>query len=148
MSPEMLTPHMILFLAGAVAVLVAIVAIARARDSTGSAIAAASLAAGFAGLTGVTIWSEGPLGFVANHSVNLWGVQVWYDLLLSVGVALFFVVPRARAAGMNVLPWIVFVALTASIGLLAMVARLFWLERADGRAAAPTASGSATPEAG
>jgi len=26
-------------------------------------------------------------------------------------------------------PWVIFTALTASIGLLAMVARLFWLEK-------------------
>jgi hypothetical protein len=29
---------------------------------------------------------------------------------------------------MNLWPWAIFVALSASIGLLAMIARLFWLE--------------------
>ena len=37
--------------------------------------------------------------------------------------------PRARAQGMSIALWILFVATTASIGLLAMVARLFWLEK-------------------
>ena len=49
--------------------------------------------------------------------------------MLRTVVALFFIAPRARAAGMNVLPWTLLVGCTASIGLLAMVARLFWLER-------------------
>ena len=123
------SPHMVLFLAGVLAIVVAVITIATARDRTGSAVLAAALSAGFAGLTAVTIWSEGVWLVVENHTLNLWGIQVWYDLLFSVSIALFFVLPRARAAGMNVLPWIVFVALTASIGLLAMVARLFWLER-------------------
>lgn len=131
------SPHMVLFLAGVLAIVVAVITIATARDRTGSAVLAAALSAGFAGLTAVTIWSEGVWLVVENHTLNLWGIQVWYDLLFSVGIALFFVLPRARAAGMNVLPWIVFVALTASIGLLAMVARLFWLER---RAAASAAA--------
>lgn len=131
------SPQMVLFLAGVLAIVVAVITIATARDRTGSAVLAAALSAGFAGLTAVTIWSEGVWLVVENHTLNLWGIQVWYDLLFSVGIALFFVLPRARAAGMNVLPWIVFVALTASIGLLAMVARLFWLER---RAAASAAA--------
>ena len=63
-----------------------------------------------------------------NHTSNLWGVQVWWDLLFALGVAVFLVLPRARAQGMKVPLWILFVVATASIGLLAMVARLFWLE--------------------
>ena len=140
MSPEFFTPHMILFLAGVVAVIAAVVAIAMARDSVGSAVIAAALSAGFAGLTAVTIWSEGLWLVIENHTLNLWGIQVWYDLLLAIGVALFFVLPRARAAGMNVLPWTLLVVLTASIGLLAMVARLFWLERASSSSAAALAA--------
>ena len=66
---------------------------------------------------------------VLNHTANLWGVQVWWDLLFSLSVAFFFVLPRARAQGMNLPFWTVFILATASIGLLAMVARLFWLEQ-------------------
>jgi hypothetical protein len=42
---------------------------------------------------------------------------------------LFLIAPRARAQGMNLILWTAFVVATASIGLLAMCARLFWLER-------------------
>ncbi|MBY6014729.1 hypothetical protein KUV75_07430 [Qipengyuania gaetbuli] len=94
----------------------------------GSATLAAALAAGFAAFTAVTIAREGVLLVWTNHTENLWGVQVWWDLLFAVGIAVFLIAPRARAAGMNLVPWLLFVAATASIGLLAMVARLFWLE--------------------
>ncbi|MXO50102.1 hypothetical protein GRI42_02140 [Erythrobacter gaetbuli] len=95
---------------------------------TGSATLAAALAAGFAAFTAVTIAREGVLLVWTNHTENLWGVQVWWDLLFAVGIAVFLIAPRARAAGMNLVPWLLFVAATASIGLLAMAARLFWLE--------------------
>ncbi|PKP63066.1 MAG: hypothetical protein CVT87_04755, partial [Alphaproteobacteria bacterium HGW-Alphaproteobacteria-9] len=52
-----------------------------------------------------------------------------WDLLISLTIALFLIVPRARAAGMNVPLWTLFIVATASIGLAAMCARLFWLER-------------------
>jgi hypothetical protein len=61
--------------------------------------------------------------------VNLTGIQVWWDLVMCVMIAMFFIAPRARKAGMNLLPWALFVGSTASIGLLAMCARLFWLEQ-------------------
>ncbi|MXO84002.1 hypothetical protein GRI35_11555 [Altererythrobacter aestiaquae] len=96
-----------------------------------SALIAAALSAGFAAYTAVTIWAEGIMPVIVNHTTNLWGVQVWYDLLMSVGIALLFVVPRARKMGMNVPLWVLFVGSTASIGLMAMVARLFWLEQAS-----------------
>jgi hypothetical protein len=95
---------------------------------------AAVLCAAFAAYSGVTIAAEGPTGFIANHTANLWGVQVWYDLIFSVGIALFLIVPRARAAGMATAPWILLTGLTASIGLLAMIARLLWLEQRKSKA--------------
>jgi hypothetical protein len=116
--------------AGAVvAILLALAYVLMNREPTGSALLAAALSGAFAGFTAITILKEGVLLVWTNHTTNLWGVQVWWDLLFATVTALFFIVPRARTAGMNVLPWVVFVGLTASIGLLAMVARLFWLEK-------------------
>jgi hypothetical protein len=123
-----LTPHLALFAGGFLAVLVAIGAVLVRRETIGSAALAAALAAGFAAYTAVTILTEGVMPVLANHTANLWGVQVWWDLLISVTVALFLIAPRARAAGMNLPLWTLFVVATASIGLLAMCARLFWLE--------------------
>lgn len=128
--PTDLTIHQLLAIAGVVVALPLIAYLATAQKLAESAIVAASLSAGFAAFTAVTIWSEGIMPLIANHTVNLWGVQVWYDLLMAVVIALFFVVPRARKVSMNVPLWVLFVGATASIGLLAMIARLFWLENA------------------
>lgn len=99
-----------------------------AKPASGSAILAAMLSAGFGAYTAVQIWSEGVVMFYTNHSQNLTGLQVWWDLIMCVVIGLFFIAPRARAVRMNLLPWFLLVGATASIGLLAMCARLFWLE--------------------
>lgn len=101
------------------------------RPTHGNAILAAMLSAGFAAYTAGQIWSEGVVMFFTNHSANLTGLQVWWDLVMCVVIALFFIVPRAQKAGMNVWAWALFSACTASIGLLAMCARLFWLEQQE-----------------
>jgi hypothetical protein len=75
---------------------------------------------------------EGPYGFWVLHSANLWGNQVWFDLLFAAAIGWTLILPRARAQGMSVWPWLLFVVTTGCIGLLAMVSRLLWLE---GRAA-------------
>ena len=120
---------------GVVAVLAVAIHILTMRDAIGNVALAAALSAFFGAFTAVTIYSEGVLPVWENHTQNLWGVQVWWDLLFAVGIALFFIVPRARKAGMAVPLWLLFVVSTASIGLLAMVARLFWLERQQETAA-------------
>lgn len=110
------------------------------KPVSGNATLAAALSAGFAAYTAVQIWAEGVVMFWTNHTVNLTGIQVWWDLVMSVVIALFFIAPRARAAGMNVPMWALLSAGTASIGLLAMAARLFWLENQQaGETAAPPA---------
>jgi hypothetical protein len=71
---------------------------------------------------------EGPLGFWAEHTRSLWGNQIWFDLLLAAGTAWCLLLPRARAVGMTPWPWLVLVLCTGSIGLMAALARLLWLE--------------------
>lgn len=124
-----MTPILALAAGGAVAALICIVTLAFTRPPHDNAVLAAALFGGFAGFSAVVIWAEGPLGFVAVHTAGLWGVQVWYDLVISLTVALVFAVPRARAAGMNVTPYVLATGLLGSIGLMALVARIFWLER-------------------
>lgn len=138
--PFTLTPLIALVAGGFLAALIAIGSIALRDRKIGSAALAAALCAGFAAYTAGTIYAEGVMQVLTNQIANMWGVQVWWDLLIAVTVALFLIAPRARAVGMNLPLWIVLVVATASIGLLAMVARLFWLERAaDAVAAAPQA---------
>jgi hypothetical protein len=89
----------------------------------------ASLALGFLGFSLWTIWQEGPLGFWPNHIQNLWGNQVWIDLLCALGVGLWFLVPAARQVAMRPLPWVLLVFISGTIGLLAMLARILYLRR-------------------
>jgi hypothetical protein len=123
------TPYAALVAGGLAAALVAIGSVLMRPDKIGSPALASALCGGFAAYTAVTIGAEGVMPVIANHTANLWGVQVWWDLLFSLTIALFLIAPRARAAGMNLPLWVLLVVATASIGLLAMCARLFWLER-------------------
>lgn len=125
-----LTPYLALYLGGIAAILVAIGWVLARRETIGSPAIAAALAGGFAAYSGVTIWAEGLMPVLTNNTSNLWGVQFWWDLLNSVTIALFLIAPRARAQGMSLPLWTALIVATASIGLLAMCARLFWLERA------------------
>ena len=128
--PATLTPFIALAGGGLLLTVAAILMIAVRPAASGNALLAGVLSAGFAAFTAVTIATEGVFPVIVNHTSNLWGVQVWWDLLFSLSVATFLILPRARAAGMNLPLWIAFILATASIGLLAMAARLFWLEQA------------------
>lgn len=133
-----MTPYEIIWTAASIGGGLAFAAMLITRTDRGSAVTAGGLCALFAAYTAVQIGQEGVVGFYTNHTQDLTGVQVWWDLLMCALIALFFMAPRARAQGMNVTLWALLVGATASIGLLAMAARLFWLENSAQR----------TPEAG
>lgn len=118
----------LLFVAGIIGASVALLYIVIAKPIAGKAMLAAILSGALAAYTAVQIWQDGVAMFWINHTANLTGVQVWWDLVAAVIIALFFIAPRARKVGMNVPLWTLLVGTTASIGLLAMAARLFWLE--------------------
>ncbi len=123
-----MNPYEIHAFIGLVLTLAAIGTFVFGRPKSGNASLAAWLCGAFLSFSLVTIWQEGVAQVWINHTRNLWGVQVWWDLLFAIAIALFLIAPRARAAGMNVTLWTLLVVATASIGLLAMCARLFWLE--------------------
>ena len=81
-----MTPYVILFLAGLVGVLAALAHILTARAETGNPLLAALLAAGFGFFTAVTIARDGVMPVWVNHTSNLWGIQVWWDLLFALGI--------------------------------------------------------------
>jgi ABC-type Na+ efflux pump permease subunit len=97
-------------------------------------IAPALLSAVFLLWTLYALSTESLYGFWIEHTRSLWGNQIWFDLLLAVSVAMTMLVPKARALRMNTLPWIAFVLLTGSIGLLAMYARVQFLAQQQERA--------------
>lgn len=83
--------------------------------------------------------TEGPLAFWRHHTEDAWANQIWFDLLLSIGVGFALLAPGARAMGMRVAPWLVLIICTGSVGILAMLARyLFLRERAPASAHAPS----------
>jgi hypothetical protein len=71
---------------------------------------------------------EGGLGAPTEHIRNLWGNQIWIDLLIAVGIGWFLIVPQAKAQGMRLLPWGIVIILTGCIGFTAMLARLLYLQ--------------------
>lgn len=88
----------------------------------------ALLSAVFFAWTAWAIVAEGPLGFWSVHTANLWGNQVWFDLLFAAAIGWTLILPRARAQGMNVTLWMFALPLSGCIGFLAMLARLLYLE--------------------
>ena len=82
----------------------------------------------FAVFTLMAVVNEGMFSFWPEHVRNLWGNQIWFDLLLAVGIGWFLIVPRATAAGMHILPWLIVVICSGCIGFLAMLSRLLYLE--------------------
>jgi len=88
-----------------------------------------ALCAAFTIFTFIGISREGVVMFWTNHTANITGNQVWFDLVFAVSIAFYLIIPRARAVGMKVFPWAIAIGMTASIALLPMLARLLWLER-------------------
>jgi hypothetical protein len=76
----------------------------------------------------LAIASEGLMGFWVEHTRNLWGNQIWFDLLFGIGIGWYFVVPQARSLGMRLSLWLVLIVCTGCIGFLAMIARLLYLQ--------------------
>lgn len=88
----------------------------------------AGLSAAFALFSLQAVIAEGPMGFWPEHTRNLWGNQIWFDLLLAVGIGWFLIVAQARAQGMRLPLWLVLIACTGCIGFLAMLSRLLYLQ--------------------
>ena len=79
--------------------------------------------------TSLAIREQGLFGFVPMLSGSDWGLQVWFDRLMSTTAAFFLLQNRARAAGMKSEVWVIAVIFTGSIGLFLMLARMLYLER-------------------
>lgn len=88
----------------------------------------AALSALFLAWSVWTISQQGLAAVWTEHTRNAWGNQIWFDLLMAIGLGLALLLPRARAAGMKPLPWLLLVAATGSVGLFAMMARCLFLE--------------------
>ena len=88
----------------------------------------AALSFAFAAFSIYAILNEGIFGFWPEHTRNTWGNQIWFDLLLAVGIGWGLAAPKARALGIRLLPWLFLILCTGSMGLLAMLARILYVE--------------------
>ena len=88
----------------------------------------AAFCAAFTAWSLAAVVTEGPFGFWPEHVRNMWGNQIWFDLLLAIGLAFLLIAPRARKLGMKLSLWLIFILCTGSIGLSAMVARYLYLD--------------------
>jgi hypothetical protein len=117
------------FLPIVAAILLVLAMLGAASGKSGSWLVPGAVCAVFLGWSLYTIIIEGPFGFWPNHTQNAWGNQVWFDLLIAVGIGWNLLLPRARAAGMRLWPWLVLILCSGCIGLSAMLARCLYLER-------------------
>ena len=83
----------------------------------------------FMAWTGFAMTKEGLVAFWPVLMGSYWGVQIWFDRLMSVTIAFFLLQNRARAGGMKSEVWVIVVIFTGSIGLLLMLAQTVFLER-------------------
>ncbi len=116
----------LLALAGLAVVILCV--ISAARTPIRSWWVPAMLSAAFFAYSLWPILTLGPLGFWPEHVSDPWSVQIWFDLLCSIGVGWALLAPRARTAGMTPWPWLALIVATGSIGLLAMLARVLYRE--------------------
>jgi len=88
----------------------------------------ALLFAAFLGFTLYALFTEGLLGFWPNHTQDAWGNQVWFDLLIAIGIVWVLILPRAKAQNLKLPFWLIFIMCSGCVGVLAMLARLYMLE--------------------
>ena len=89
----------------------------------------AVVAVPFAVWTGLAIIEQGLFDDLPTLLDADWGLQVWFDRLMSVTAAFYLLQNRARGAGMKSEVWAIAVIFTGSIGLLPMLARTLYRER-------------------
>jgi Flp pilus assembly protein protease CpaA len=114
----------------AIAGFVAFAVLAATRDGptrTGAWLFPAALSAFFCAYSFYAVMTEGPFGFWVEHTRNVWGNQIWFDLVFAIGIGWYVVMPEAKSLGMKPLPWLVLILCTGCVGFLAMIARLTYL---------------------
>lgn len=87
----------------------------------------ALLSAAFLSFSLTAVFAEGPTGFWPEHVRNLWGNQIWFDLLLAIGIGWYLMLPKAKSLGMRPIPWLLLILCTGCIGFLAMLSRVLYL---------------------
>lgn len=77
----------------------------------------------FALLTAWALWSGGLEGIVRTHTASPGGLQVMFDLFISVGLVCSWMVADARRRGVAAWPWVIATLCTGSLAPLAYLIR-------------------------
>jgi hypothetical protein len=121
-------PSLLPVIAGGLSILFGLAVVVKAdRHIQKTWLFPAALSLLFALFSIQAIMTEGLFGFWTEHTRNLWGNQIWLDLLLAVSIGWFLMVPQAKALEMRPIPWFALIVCTGSIGFSAMMARLLYL---------------------
>ena len=83
----------------------------------------------FIAWTAFAVSEDGLFGFWPVLMDSHWGVQIWFDRLISLTAAFFLLQNRSRAIGMKSEAWVLACIFTGSIGLMLMLAQMVRLER-------------------
>ena len=77
----------------------------------------------FTGYTATVVVQHGPLGFLDDHAVGGWHLQIFIDLVLSATAFLMLAVPDARRRGLSPWPYVVMTVALGSIGIFTYLVR-------------------------
>ena len=126
-----MSPFELIALAGFVAAACTMLLVTQTRERVAwpAWLVPAVLVVPFTAWTGLAIAEEGLFGFWSMLTGSHWGLQLWFDRLMSVTAAFYLLQNRARAAGMTSEVWVLAVIFTGSLGLLLMLARTAYAER-------------------
>ncbi|MFT3769378.1 MAG: hypothetical protein QM820_28405 [Minicystis sp.] len=80
--------------------------------------AAAVVLVAFTAFSIYPIYKEGYFGFLAIHAQGPWGVQVLIDLVISLSLFQFWMIPDARRRGLPAWPFFLATLFLGSIGAL------------------------------
>ncbi len=76
----------------------------------------------FTALTLMALWQWGVIGIFTHQFQNSAGIQVFVDLVIALLLVFVWLVPDAKAAGRNPLPWLFVTLATGSFGPLLYLA--------------------------
>ena len=75
----------------------------------------------------IAVINEGSMGFWTELLHNMWGNQIWFDLLFAGSIGWLLIVPEAKVRKMSITLWLLLIITTGCIGFLGMISRLLYL---------------------
>jgi hypothetical protein len=93
----------------------------------------------FGDLTAYAVYQHGYLAFFDLHQANAINLQIFADLVISLGLASIWMVSDARSRGISPVPYLLVTLFLGSFGPLFYLLRRTWGVRPAARALSPAA---------